>query len=154
MGNRGAFVPAPAKHGCCSLAQVEGKHSALELCNASDVVSLSSCRQPSAVTKPAFLMQEAMPEHLQIQELVKAATEPRVAALGVELLAQGGEELRKGKADASRMSQADAVRNSLSLFKVCCLSCFTIAEIIQFASPRPDDRGSPCQKTSIHSVSV
>lgn len=64
--------------------------------------------------------QDTLPEELQIEELVKSATEPRVAALGVDMLAKGGEGLRDSCEDCEgQLPRAAAVREALSLFKVC-----------------------------------
>lgn len=66
-----------------------------------------------------IFMQEAMPEELQIEELVKSATEPRVAAVGAQMLARGGECLKDScQGFAGPLPRAAAMREALSLFKV------------------------------------
>lgn len=77
-------------------------------------------------------VQEALPEQLQIEALVCSATEPRVAAVGVELLAEGGQGLRDGSQGLpSPLPRAAAVREALALFKVRLLDA---SELLPFLS--------------------
>jgi hypothetical protein len=72
-----------------------------------------------------------MPEHLRLESLVENATEPRVKAVGVDMLAQGGQGLADSCQGGSEpLQRAAAVREALSLFKVCHGHSFELQHVI------------------------